>query len=71
MNKAGPRSNAKMLRDVTKTYETTLYTLDDGMWTIYEITKRAVAKAPSEHEANQLIKAMEVRNATEAKGYAE
>lgn len=63
MSKACPRSNANMLADVVRTYDKTLYMLDDGMWTIYEITKRAVAKAPSEHEAIELIKALEARDA--------
>lgn len=66
MSKACPRSNAKMLADVEKTYDTTLYMLDDGMWTIYEITKRAVAKAPSEHEANQIVEALKARDAAKA-----
>ncbi len=70
MSEACPRSNAKMLADVVRTYDKTLYMLDDGMWTIYEITKRAVAKAPSEHEAIELIKALEARDPINTGGNA-
>lgn len=52
----GPRSNARMLNDVTKTYDTTfLQILDDGMWTVYEIVKRPVAKVASRADADRLI----------------
>lgn len=51
----GPRSNARMLNDVTKTYDTALYSNDDGMWTVYEIVKRPVAKVASRADADRLI----------------
>ncbi|MCJ8030045.1 hypothetical protein KYK30_31935 [Shinella yambaruensis] len=60
-----------MLADVVRTYDKTLYMLDDGMWTIYEITKRAVAKAPSEHAAAEVIKAMEARGSKTATSQAD
>jgi len=55
----GPRSNAAMLNDVSKTYDKALYSHDQGMWTVYEIVKRPVAKVASEAEANKLIKILE------------
>lgn len=55
MSDSGPRSNVEMLNDVKKTYDKALYTQDRGMWTVYEIVKRPVAKVASEGEANKLI----------------
>lgn len=55
MTDHGPRSNAQMLNAVTKTFDKALYAQDQGMWTVYEIVKRPVAKVASEGEANKLI----------------
>jgi len=51
----GPRCNARMLNDVTKTYDTALYSNDDGMWTVFEIVKRPVAKVACKADADSLI----------------
>lgn len=56
---AGPRFNAKMRTDVTTTYDKALYASDDGLWTIYEIVKRPVAKVADEASANRLITLLE------------
>lgn len=55
----GPRSNAQMLNDVSTSYDKALYSCDSGMWTVYEIVKRPVAKVASESEANKLIGILE------------
>lgn len=55
----GPRFSAKMRNDVTTTYDKALYASDDGLWTIYEIVKRPVAKVADEASANRLITLLE------------
>lgn len=60
---AGPRSNARMLNDVSKSYDKTLWMNDEDMWTVYEIVKRPIAKVASEGDANQLIKRLQAADA--------
>lgn len=50
-----PRENRRMLDSVETTYETALYMGDSGMWTVIEITRRPILKAPSQQRANQII----------------
>lgn len=50
-----PRENRRMLDDVQVSYETALYAGDGGMWTVIEITKRPILKAPSQAAADRLI----------------
>jgi hypothetical protein len=57
-----PRSNAKMLQDVDISYTTTLWAHDNGLWTVYEIVKRPVAKVASEHAAKDLIRKITIAN---------
>lgn len=54
----GPRFSSKMRNDVTVTYDTCLYATDEGMWTVYEIVKRPVAKVADEQSAKKLMALM-------------
>lgn len=56
-----PRQNDRLLKMVETTYDTALFSTDDGMWTIFEITKRPIAQAPSQPAANALIERLKVR----------
>ncbi len=59
MSEPGPRSNARMLNDVSKSYDKSLWSGDQGMWTVYEIVRRPVAKVASEGAALDLISKLE------------
>lgn len=50
-----PRENRKMLDAGETSYETALYVGDNGMWTVIEITRRPILKAPSQYLANTII----------------
>lgn len=50
-----PIKNDRLLKMEERTFETCLFSCDDGMWTIFEIVKRPIAQAPSEGLANNLI----------------
>jgi len=50
-----PRQNDRLLNMVEKTYEKCLFTIDNGMWTVFEIVKRPIAQSPSETMADNLI----------------
>jgi hypothetical protein len=69
MTNSGPRRNERMFNDVTKTYDTALYSNDQGLWTVYEIVKRPIAKVAHEGAALDLIKRLEL--ADKAKGASE
>ena len=51
-----PRENKRMLEQVKIKYETALYVGDDGMWTVIEIRERPILKAPSQQEAERIIR---------------
>jgi hypothetical protein len=54
------RSNQAMIKAVTKEYDTALYSGDQGMWTVIEITKRQVAKVASQHAAEDLVRRLKI-----------
>lgn len=60
-----PRIYAPMLNASVKDYDTALYSCDNGMWTIYEIVKRPIAKVASEAAANDFIRKMKVADLIE------
>ncbi|TGV15781.1 hypothetical protein EN816_00585 [Mesorhizobium sp. M8A.F.Ca.ET.173.01.1.1] len=55
-----PRQNDRLLQMVETTYDTALFSLDNGMWTIFEIVKRPIAQAPSKPAADALIERLKV-----------
>ena len=50
-----PRENKRMLEAVEVSYDTALYSNDEGMWTVIEITRRPILKAPSQADAHRII----------------
>lgn len=52
----GPRQNDRMLKMTETTYSKSLFSGDAGMWTVFEIVKRPIAKVASEPMANDLIR---------------
>ena len=55
-----PRSNEAMIKAVTKEYDTALYSGDQGMWTVIEITRRPIAKVASQSAAEDIIRRLKV-----------
>lgn len=54
----GPRQNERLLAMEERSFDTALFSGDDGMWTIFEIVKRPIAQAPSEGAASRIIRAL-------------
>ncbi|MBD9544311.1 hypothetical protein IB276_33230 [Ensifer sp. ENS04] len=54
-----PRRSDRFERHKEVTYETALYTCDNGMWTVIEITKRPILQTDSEGAARALIARLE------------
>ena len=50
-----PRECRRMLDNVDVSHEVTQYLGDNGMWTVIEITKRQLLKAPSRNAAEALV----------------
>ncbi|NEI71073.1 hypothetical protein GR212_15950 [Rhizobium lusitanum] len=55
-----PRQNTRMLNEKEKSYETHLFSNDHGMWTVYEIIKRPIAKVASQVAAEDLIRRLKI-----------
>lgn len=56
-----PRQNDRLLNMVEVSYDTALLLNDNGMWTVFEVTKRPIAQAPSQTAANALIERLRGR----------
>lgn len=54
-----PRSNDRLLKMEERTFDVSLFSGDEGMWTVFEIVKRPIAQAPSEFMARDLIARLE------------
>lgn len=54
-----PRKNDRLLRMEDRSFDVSLFSGDKGMWTVFEITKRPIAQAPSESLARNLIARLE------------
>lgn len=50
------RSSDRFKGHTKTTYKTALYTCDNGMWTVIEVTEKPIFQTASEGEALQLIK---------------
>lgn len=59
MSKSPLYQRAVAYRRTEVTFDTAQYTCDEGMVTIYKITKEVVALAPDKHIADQVVKALE------------
>lgn len=53
--KPGQRIKRQNANDVTSSYDTTLYSNNEGMWTVYETVKRPAANVADGKSANRLI----------------
>lgn len=53
-----PNKAASMQADKTVSYRTARYTGDDGLWTVIKVTEEPILLAPSEWQADQIIKAL-------------
>ena len=54
-----PRQNDRLLKMVKTTYEKSLFVGDKGMWTIFEIVKRPIARWQYLHHARTALEALD------------
>lgn len=54
-----PRKNDRLINMEERSFDVSLFSGDNGMWTIFEIVKRPIAQAPSEFMARNLISRLE------------
>jgi hypothetical protein len=52
------RHSDKFKGQTKTTYRLALFSGDDGMWTVIEVTEKPVFMAPSQHAAEDIIKRM-------------
>lgn len=52
------RSSDRFKGHTKTTYKTALFSVDDGMWTVIEVTEKPILMAPSRHEAEAIVKRM-------------
>ncbi len=54
-----PRKNDRLINMEERSFDVSLFSGDNGMWTVFEIIKRPIAQAPSEIMARNLIARLE------------
>lgn len=54
-----PRKNDRLINMEERSFDVSLFSGDNGMWTVFEIVKRPIAQAPSEFMARNLIERIE------------
>lgn len=50
-----PRYNKQMAEAVERSYSKSLFSHENGLWTVFEIVKRPIAKVACEGDADNLI----------------